>query len=133
MKVGLDTSVLLRLLVGQPADKAQRAVRFLEALSRRGDRAVVCDLVVAEAYFALHYHYRVPKSAALGALRKMFEDGEIESSGVAADVLESGGANLASAKPGFVDRMIQANYLSSDGSMATFEKASGRLQAVQVL
>ena len=36
MKVGLDTSVVLRLLLGQPADQSQRAVAFLEAVTRRG-------------------------------------------------------------------------------------------------
>lgn len=133
MNVGLDTSVVLRLLVGQPADQAQRAVEFLESVARRGDRVVVADLVVAEAYFALHYHYAVPKKDALAALRKMFADGEIGSTGVAADVLTSEGATLASVKPGFVHRLIQGAYIASGGSMATFEKASGKLKSVQVL
>jgi predicted nucleic acid-binding protein len=133
VNVGLDTSVVLRLLVGQPADQAQRAVEFLEAVARRGDRVVVSDLVVAEAYFALHYHYAVPKKEALAALRKMFADSEVGSTGVAADVLASGGAVLATAKPGFVDRLIQGAYVSSGGSMVTFEKAAGKLDSVEVL
>lgn len=131
MKVGLDTSVVLRLLLGQPADQAQRAVAFLEAVARRGDRAVVSDLVVAEAYFALQYHFEVPKKEALAALRRMFADGEIESHGVAIDVLALEG--LASAKPGFVDRLIHDAYIAGDGSMASFEKAAGKLASVEVL
>ena len=75
----------------------------------------------------------MPKKEALAALRKMFADGEIEPTGVAADVLAAEGAALASAKPDFVDRMIQSAYVSSGGSMATFEKASGKLKSVQVL
>lgn len=131
MKVGLDTSVVLRLLLGQPTDQSQRAVAFLEAVTRRGDQAVVSDLVVAEAYFALQHHYEVPKNEALVALRRMFADGEIESQGVATEVLAMEG--LASAKPGFVDRLIQGAYISKGGSMATFEKASGKLKSVRVL
>ena len=131
MKVGLDTSVVLRLLLGQPADQAQRAVAFLEAVARRGDHAVVSDLVVAEAYFALQYHYDVPKKDALAALRRMLADGEIEAQGVAIEVLALEG--LASAKPGFVDRLIQSAYISSGGSMASFEKAAGKLDSVEVL
>ena len=104
---------------------------FLEAVARRGDQAVVSDLVVAEAYFALQYHYEVPKNEALVALRRMFADGEIESQGVATKVLAMEGQ--ASTKPGFVDRLIQGAYLSSGGSMATFEKASGKLKSVRVL
>ena len=131
MKVGLDTSVVLRLLLGQPADQAQRAVAFLETVARRGDQAVVSDLVAAETYFALQHHYAVPKKDALAALRRMFADGEIESQGVVIEVLALEG--LASAKPGFVDRLIQGAYISNGGSMATFEKASGKLDAVQIL
>ncbi len=131
MKVGLDTSVVLRLLLGQPADQAQRAVAFLETVARRGDQAVVSDLVAAETYFALQHHYAVPKKDALAALRRMFADGEIESQGVVLEVLALEG--LASAKPGFVDRLIQGAYISNGGSMATFEKASGKLNAVQIL
>lgn len=131
MNVGLDTSVVLRLLLGQPADQSQRAVALLEELARRGDRALASDLVVAEAYFALQFHYGVPKKEALVALRQMFADGEIESQGVAAEVLAAEG--LASAKPGFVDRLIQGGYLASGDSMATFEKAAGKLKSVRVL
>ncbi|MFA5264175.1 MAG: PIN domain-containing protein [Opitutaceae bacterium] len=131
MKVGLDTSVVLRLLLGQPADQSQRAVAFLGEVARRGDRAVVSDLVVAETYFALQYHYGVPKKEALAALRRMFADGEIETQGIAAEVLATDG--LASAKPGFVDRLIQGSYVMSGGAMATFEKASGKLKSVRVL
>lgn len=131
MKVGLDTSVVLRLLLGQPADQAQRAVAFLETVAHRGDQAVVSDLVAAETYFALQHHYAVPKKDALAALRRMFADGEIESQGVVLEVLALEG--LASAKPGFVDRLIQGAYISNGGSMATFEKASGKLDAVQIL
>jgi predicted nucleic acid-binding protein len=129
--VGLDTSVLVRLLVGAPAEQTARALRFLDDLRRRGDRAVVSDLVVAEAYYAVHYHYGVRKGEALRALRRMFDDGEITATGAAADVLASPG--IASASPGFVDRLIHRGYESAGGRMATFERASGRLPSVTIL
>jgi predicted nucleic acid-binding protein len=129
--VGLDTSVVLRLLLGQPVEQAQRALAFLDEAAKRGDQAVVSDLVVAEAYFALQFHYGVPKKEALVALRQMFADGEIASQGVATEVLAAEG--LASAKPGFVDRLIQGAYIASGGAMVTFEKAAGKLKSVRVL
>ncbi len=131
MTCGLDTSVVLRLLVGQPADQAQRAVALLDELARRGDQAAVSDLVVAEAYFALQHHYAVPKKEALAALRRMFAEGEIVALGAAAAVLETPG--LATAKPGFVDRLIQTGYTANGDTMVTFERASGKLPAVRVL
>jgi predicted nucleic acid-binding protein len=129
--VGLDTSVVVRLLVGAPAEQTARALRFLDDLRRRGDRAVVSDVVVAEAYYAVHYHYGVRKGEALRALRRMFDDGEIASAGAAADVLASPG--IASARPGFVDRLIHRGYESAGNRMATFERASGRLPSVTVV
>lgn len=92
---------------------------------------VVSDLVVAESYHALQFHYGVPKKEAVAALRRMFADGEIESLGAAAEVLDTGG--LASAKPGLVDRLILGGYIATGGSMVTFEKAAGKLKSVSVI
>ena len=131
MKVGLDTSVVLRLLTGQPATQAAAAVALLDEFQRRGDRAVVSDLVVAETYFALQHHYGVGKADALDALRRVFEDDEIESTGAAAAVLATRG--LASAKPGFVDRLIHRAYAAGGGQMASFETAAGKLGGVMVV
>ena len=131
MTVGLDTSVVLRLLVGRPAEQTASAVVFLNDLHRRGDMAVVTDLVMAEAYFALHYHYGISKCDALAALRQMISGGEITATEQAAKILEMPG--LASAKPGFVDRLIHAAYTEDGGGMATFEKAGSKLGQVIVL
>jgi predicted nucleic acid-binding protein len=129
--VGLDTSVVLRLLTGTPADQAARAVAFLDELERRGDQAMVCDLVVAEVYFALQHHYQVPKRQALAALKSFFVAGEVVSHGVAGKVLQQEG--LATARPGFVDRMIHATCAATGSTLATFEKASGKLAGTRVL
>jgi len=128
---GLDTSVVLRLLLGQPADQAARAVAFLDELSRRGQHAMITDLVVAEVYFALQHHYGVSKKDALVGLRRLFADGEIKPLGVAAEVLTVAGT--ASAKPGFVDRLIHGAYVAAAGEMVTFEKAADKLKSVRVL
>lgn len=131
MTAGLDTSIVLRLLVGQPVDQAAQAVAFLDQLSHQGHRAVVSDLVVAEAYFALQHHYGVSKKDALQGLRQLFADGEIKPLGAAAEVLA---LHLpASAQPGFVDRLIHGAYLRETEEMVTFEKAAGRMKAVRVL
>lgn len=131
MTAGLDTSVVLRLLLGQPADQTARAVAFLDELARQGHHAVVADLVVAEVYFALQYHYGVSKKDALVGLRRLFADGEIKPLGVVAEVLAVSG--IASAKPGFVDRLIHGAYVATAGEMVTFEKAANKLKSVRVL
>ncbi len=128
---GLDTSVILRLLIGEPVDQARHAREFLDTLFESGEQAVVSDLVVTEAYFALQHHYQVPKAEALAALALLLHSGEILGNGAAPAVLKL--KNLASAKPGFVDRLIHAAYSQDGGAMATFEKKSRRLENVRVL
>ena len=128
---GLDTSVIVRLLVGEPLDQATKANELLDELFLRGEHACVSDIVISEVYFALQYHYNVPKKEALKSIRNMLDSGDVVSTGVAQEVLQI--QNLASAKPGFVDRLILADYCRDSHSMATFEKNSHKLEGVQVL
>jgi len=131
MNVGLDTSVVMRLLIGKPPAQTAAAVAFLDDLQRRGDRAVISDLVISEAYFALQFHFKVPKAEALSALASMLSTGEISATGQAGKVLTQ--PALATAKPGFVDRLIHASYIAAEGTMATFEKSAAKLPKVTVL
>jgi predicted nucleic-acid-binding protein len=131
MKVGLDTSVVLRCLVGEPADQAQVTLDYLGQIESEGGRAIVSDQVVAEAYFALQYHYRVPKAEALSGLRDFLTSDGIESNGVAVAVLKT--SQLESAKPGFIDRMIHRQYIEKADAVVTFEKSAHKLPRTVVL
>jgi predicted nucleic acid-binding protein len=131
--VGLDTSVVLRLLTGEPVRQANVALAFLGELKAHGRRAVVSDLVVSETYFALQAHYEVPKKAAVRALLEFLQSGfaEEEENGAAVEAL--GSISTSSQKPGFVDRMIHAQYGKIPAALVTFEKASGKLDHAIVL
>ena len=131
MKVGLDTSVVLRLLTGEPELQARRALAELDALARSGAVPLMSDLVVSEVYFALQYHYGVPKAEALALLARFLSESGVKSLGSSAAVLAV--PNLATANPGFVDRLIHAEYTHSTKEVLTFEKAAGRLPGVRVL
>jgi len=120
----------MRLLTGDPRDQAEVAARFLAESRAAGDRLLVTDLVIAEAYFALHSKYKVPKAEALLRLREFVESGEVEA-GTAAQVLQT--PNLASSKPGFVDRLIHASYGEDQARLITFEKSAGKLPRAKVL
>ena len=131
--VGLDTSVVLRLLVGSPPDQAEAALSFVKKSLAAGVKVVVSDLVVSEAYFALHAHYDVPKLEAIGVLLELLRSGLVEPADGPAiqTVLEA--AARPPAKPGFVDRLIHAQYGRASASMVTFERAAGRLAGTSVL
>jgi hypothetical protein len=130
---GLDTSVVLRLLTGVPAEQAGRALQFVVAAFSAGRPSTVSDLVVTEAYFALHHHFGVPKREAVQALSGLFENGMIvpEDGGVSLVVLRQMSAE--SQKPGLVDRIIHAQYIHQKKRLATFEKASAKMTRTVVL
>ena len=131
MTVGLDTTVFVRLLIGKPEDQFARAEAYLDELYFRGDQVIVSDLVVAETYFALQYHYQISKADALAFIARAFESGDIKPTGLAVEILRM--PALATAKPGFVDRLIHAEYLKLAHEVVTFEKAASKLKSVCVL
>lgn len=131
MKVGLDTSVVVRLLTGQPAAQATVAARRVAAAAGAGDEILVSDLVVAETYFALQHHYGLSKTQALDSLAELFRASPLRAAGGAGAVLAT--RNLARARPGLVDRLIQAEYAAVAAVVWTFEKSASRLRSVEVL
>ena len=133
MKIGVDTSVVLRLLVGEPAEQAILALETIEGWRKDGASIVVSGLVLAETYYALQHHYLVPKAEALRQLRAFVLSPWIASDEGTVEILKT--PRLASAKPGFVDRMIHAEYQQRQSAdfMATFEKAAGKLPGTRVL
>jgi predicted nucleic-acid-binding protein len=131
--VGLDTSVLMRLLLALPADQATTALSFVKEARLAGKRVVVSDLVVAEAYFALHHHYGVPKQEAVAQLLVILRSGLVEPADGPEVLAALEGSSRSPAKPGFVDRLIHAQYERLPASMATFERAAARLAGTTIL
>ena len=132
MKAGLDTSIVVRLLTGDPAPLAHEAMAYVAERRRAGDVTLVSDWVLAETYHALQHHYGAPKGEVLDALRRFLASPGIEGTGEVPRVLETPG--LESAKPGFIDRVIHRDYLSAGAQeMATFEKASASLDKTRIL
>jgi predicted nucleic acid-binding protein len=129
--VGLDTSVVLRLLTGIPENQAQAAMRYLRQLHKLRQRAVVSDLVVAESYFALSYHYQVPKAEAIEQLLSLLQSGYVHSEpdGAAVEALKEDGTG----RVGVVDRIIRNQYLTFAEEIAAFDAQFGRLPGVRLL
>ena len=131
LHAGLDTSVMLRLLVGQPEDQYAAAIEFLAGVEQVGGRVVVSNLVIAEAYFACQHHYGLAKSDVLAGLHALLSRPTFLVHPVALALLAQEG--MASAKAGFLDRLIHAEYSDLGAPLATFEKAARRLPRVRVL
>ena len=125
MSIGIDTSVLVRLLTGEPAALAAKAKARLVDAHRVRQAVMVSDLVVAEAYHALKYHYEIESAAIRHALLEMLTSGLVQP--------EPGSAVLAvlqartAGKAGFVDRLIQARYEADGMTTLTFDKAQAKI------
>jgi predicted nucleic acid-binding protein len=128
VSLGLDTSVLLRLLTGEPAREASLARARLERAYAARERVIVTDLVLAEAYFALHYHYGIAKEEARSHLRRMAGSGIVTVSPP-----EAVWALDASAGAGLADRLIHARHRAEGVATLTFDRKMAALEgAVRV-
>lgn len=131
MRIGLDTSVVVRLLTAEPAPLATAvALRAQQALRNRIE-LTVSDLVVVESYFALQHHYGLSKAQAIEAIRALLHHSRITCAVTTKRLLET--PNLARANPGLADRIIHAEYTKGDGRMWTCERAAAKLPAVELL
>jgi predicted nucleic-acid-binding protein len=127
----LDTSVVVRLLVGEPLDQYQSAEQFLREQVGAQALVLVSDLVMAEAYFALQSFYQITKADALQSLLLFVQHSGVTVSVVTTTVLSL--PNLATAKPGFVDRLIHGASHEAGHTLVTFEKAARRLPSTHLL
>ncbi len=121
--IGLDTSVVVRLLVGLPEAQARTARRRLERAVEAGEPVLVSDLVVAEAYYALQHHYAVPKAEARAILRRFVESGVVR-----LDPSASSGALATTGGAGLVDHLVHLRYRSLGAITLTFERRQGNLE-----
>ena len=72
IRAALDTSVVMRLLIGQPLELAAAARSFMAEIEQAGAKVYVSNLVVMEAYFACQHHYGMTKADVLGGLLFLF-------------------------------------------------------------
>ncbi len=126
-RCGIDTSILVRLATGEPAQDFDRAVKALTYLVEVDHMALFAShMVIGEAYMALRQHYGVSKPDAKAALRSVLTSGLVAPSGGDA-VLEA----LASKRGcGLLDRLIALQNSSDDLSTLTLDRKMATLPHV---
>ena len=128
--IGLDTSIVLRLLVGAPEDQAKRALELVEDCFQKQVDVFVSDLVVQETYHALCHHYQVPVREAVECLRDFLASEMIANTGQALAALQE----YSGKGPGFADSLIRRDYLQDKiHAVFTFDKKFSQLTSVQKL
>lgn len=131
IRAALDTSVVMRLLTGQPQELSLLACSYMAEVEQAGAKVVVSNLVVLEAYFACQHHYGMPKDAVLAGLQRLLSMPTFVVHPQLLPLLATPG--LATAKPGFLDRLIHAEAESARLPLVTFEKTAARLTNTRLL
>ena len=106
-RFGIDTSVLVRLLTGEPEESFEFCVTKLSALIEdEAAEIFVSNQVIGEAYIAVQHHYGVSKNDAREGLLQVLRSGlvaPLNGKAVLAALEDLGGAGL-------FDRLIADEY-----------------------
>lgn len=129
-RFGIDTSVLVRLAVGQPERDFQRCLEALRALVEDEGREIFAsNQVIGEACVAIQHHYRVSDVDARGALI------DVLTSGLVAPL--NGQAVIQALQtregPRLFDRLIAADYSRAGLETLTLDRRTGNLPNVRNL
>ena len=130
-RYGIDTSILVRLLTGDPADEFERTRAAFEQLLQEEPSAEIqaSNLVIAEAYFVLQHHYGVGKPEARSALDSVLTSGLVHPLH-GPSVLE---ALKDAQEPGLLDRLIVVEYADQEVITLTHDRKMGRLPRCRLL
>jgi predicted nucleic-acid-binding protein len=131
IRAALDTSVVMRLLTGQPLDLDTLARHYMAETERAGAKVFVSNLVVMEAYYACQHHYGMPKQAVLDGLAKLVSLTTFVVHPLLIEILSMPG--LESSMPGFLDRLIHAEAITARLPLLTFERTASHLPQTTVL
>jgi len=131
MTYGLDTSALMRVLVGRPEELAEKVNARLAALIDTGNEIRVSDLAVSEAYYVLQDFYGLTKAQTIETLSTLPATPGFVLSKEVSDALST--PNLAHASPGFIDRVLALGYLNHDEPVIACEKSFKKLKGAEVI
>lgn len=129
-RFGIDASLLVRLLTGDPEDGFERCVSALAGLIERDDAEIFAsNQVIGEAYVALQHHYGITKPDARAALVSVLKSGlvaPLNGAGVFAALEADSGCGL-------LDRLIADEYRRAGLITLTLDRKMAALQDVQRL
>ena len=126
-RFGIDTSVLVRLLTGEPAADFDHCVSKLSGLIQEAAAEIYAsNQVIGEAYVAVRHHYGVTKADARSGLR------DVLSSGLVTPL--SGDAVMeAPHSPGLFDRLITDDYRRAGLETLTLDRRMSGLPQTRLL
>ena len=128
-RIGIDTSILVRLITGSPSDLYLYCVERLNALVISGAEVFASNQVIGEAYIAVQHHYGVSDADARVELLNTFRSGLVAPLNGQA-VIE---ALSASGSPGLFDRLIADDYARAGLETLTLDRRMTSLPDARLL
>ncbi len=125
-RFGIDTSILVRLLTGDPVDGFDACVRALKKLVEDDAEVYASNQVIGEAYVAVQHHYGVSKANARAALLSVLTSGlvmPLNGQGVLAELKSTTGCGLLDHLIADDYRRIGLTTLTLDRKMASLPQA----------
>ena len=129
LRYGIDTSVLVRLLTGEPPDAFAHCVERLNALVVSGAEIFASNQVIGEAYGAVQHHYDISETDVRSELSSALTSGLVAPLNGRA-VIE---ALEASGGPGLFDRLIADDYSRAGLEVLTLDRKMAALSDVRRL
>jgi predicted nucleic acid-binding protein len=129
-RYGIDTSILVRLLTGDPEEGFQASVAALIQLrEREGAEIFASNQVIGEAYVAVQHHYGVLKTDARTALSSVLKSGlvgPLNGPGVISALETTTGCSL-------LDRLMADDYRRSGVLTLTLDRRMAKLPDARFL
>lgn len=124
--LGIDTNILVRLLIADDASQTRRARQIVETSIERGEPVLVSLLVMIETEWVLRSRYDLTKVETLTVLRRLLEARELDFE----DEPAIGEAlfNWKDSSAGFTDCLIAAHNRQIGCTVtATFDARAARV------
>ena len=127
--IGIDTSVLVRLVTGQPPETHAYCLERLNELISEGIVVTASNQVIGETFATIQFRYGMARSDAQAGLLRALTGGLVSPQN-GRDVLD---VLVTPGRPGLFDRLIAQGYAQSGIDTLTLDRAMARLPNARLL
>jgi predicted nucleic-acid-binding protein len=130
--IGIDTNVLLRLLVRDVDAQVKAAERFVATHCSSKEPGYVSRVVVIEIVWALRGFYGYDRSQIAASIRALLNISELEVE--SAEEIHRAIADFETTSAGFVDCLLaRTNYAAGCEHTVTFDRKAAKLEGFKLL
>jgi predicted nucleic-acid-binding protein len=130
--IGIDTNVLLRLLVRDHDGQVKAAERFVNAHCSSDDPGYVSRIVIAEIAWVLKDIYDYDRTQIAGAIRGILNVSQLEID--SADEVHAAVADYERSSAGFTDCLVaRLNASAGCEYTVTFDRKAAKLDGFELL